>query len=113
MTTQSIHIAGLPVIECRTKFWLEVEGRFAIGEGGFALLRAIARHGSLAEGAKDVGWSYRHAWGYLRRAESVLNSALTTRRSGKGQNRGLDHTPAAVALLGKAIDGDTRLPCAR
>lgn len=99
MTTTPIRISGLPAIDCRTKFWLEVDGRFAIGEGGCDLLRAIARHGSLAQGAKAVGWSYRHAWGYLRRAERVLNSALTTRRSGKGHRRGLDLTPAAEALL--------------
>lgn len=105
MTTQSIRISGLPEIECRTKFWLEVKGRFAIGEGGFDLLRAINARGSLAEGAKDLGWSYRHAWGYLRRAERVLNCSLTSRRAGKGRRRGLNLTPAAKALLAESATG--------
>lgn len=102
MPSRTIRIAGLPAIDYRTKFWFEVNGRFAIGEGGFDLLRAIRHHGSLAEAAKDVGWSYRHAWGYLRRAEMALDAPLTTRRSGKGRMRGVDLTPAALALLMQA-----------
>ena len=99
MPSRTIRIPGLPAIECRTKLWFEVDGRFAIGEGGFELLRAIRQRGSLAEAAKQVGWSYRHAWGYLRRAEQTLHSPLTSRRAGKGKQRGVDLTPAGVALL--------------
>jgi molybdate transport system regulatory protein len=97
-----IRIAGLPAVQCRTKSWLEVEGRFAIGEGGFGLLDAIGARGSLVEAAKDVGWSYRHAWGYLRRAESVLGVPLTERRAGRGRRRGLDLTGEATTLLRRA-----------
>lgn len=99
MSSQTIRIAGLPAIHCRTKFWFEVNGSFAIGEGGFDLLRAIRLRGSLTQAAKDVGWSYRHAWGYLRRAEKALETSLTTRRAGRGKLRGVDLTPAALALL--------------
>ena len=89
----------LPPLELRTKYWFVVDGRFAIGEGGVELLRAIARRGSLARAAEEVGWSYRHAWGYLRRAEGVLGVPLTARRPGKGTARGLDLTKAARKLL--------------
>jgi molybdate transport system regulatory protein len=99
MPRRSIRIAGLPRLQCRTKLWLEVDGQFAIGEGGFDLLRAIHARGSLVHAAKDVGWSYRHAWGYLRRAEWVLGAALTQRRPGKGRRRGLNITVKAAALL--------------
>lgn len=101
---RSIRIAGLPNVQCRTKSWLEVDGRFAIGEGGFELLDSIGARGSLVEAAKEVGWSYRHAWGYLRRAESVLGVPLTERRAGKGRRRGLDLTGAATALLRQATE---------
>jgi molybdate transport system regulatory protein len=100
---RSIRIAGMPAIQCRTKSWLEVDGRFAIGEGGFGLLDAIGARGSLVEAARDVGWSYRHAWGYLRRAERVLGVPLTERRSGKGRRRGSDLTAAATTLLRRAM----------
>lgn len=79
-----------------------MNGEFAIGEGGFDLLHAIDTRGSLAEAAKVVGWSYRHAWGYLRHAEAVLRVSLTDRRPGKGRRRGLNLSVAASALLRRA-----------
>ncbi len=51
------------VVTLRMKHWLEVDGRFAIGDGGVELLRAISAQGTLAKAACEVGWSYRHAWG--------------------------------------------------
>ena len=83
----------------RSKRWIEVEGRFAIGEGGGQLLMAIAETGSLSRGAKKVGWSYRHAWGYVRRAENVLGTSLLAVRPGKGASRGARLTDTAVALI--------------
>ena len=88
-----------PPLNLRTKYWFEVDGHFAIGEGGIGLLRAIAIRGSLARAAEDVGWSYRHAWGYLRRAEVMLGATLTVRRPGKGAKRGVDLSSFARALL--------------
>jgi molybdate transport system regulatory protein len=73
----------------RTKVWLEVEGQFAIGDGGLCLLQGIVAHGSLLGAAREMGWSYRHAWGYLKRAEEVLGRALTAARPGKGASRGM------------------------
>ena len=87
------------VVTLRIKHWLEVDGRFAIGDGGVELLRAIATHRTLAKAAKEVGWSYRHAWGYIRRAESALGTRLTEARAGKGTARGLELTPPARRLL--------------
>ena len=79
--------------------WLEVDDRFAIGEGGIGLLHAVAVRGSLAAAARTVGWSYRHAWGYVRRAEAVLGIKLLATKSGKGANRGTVLTADARALL--------------
>jgi molybdate transport system regulatory protein len=95
----------------RTKLWLEVDGRFAIGDGGLHLLQAIARCGSLAAAVREIGWSYRHAWGYLRQAESVLGAPLLIVRSGKGRARGAELTEfgrrvlAHLRELRRQIDG--------
>jgi molybdate transport system regulatory protein len=91
-----------PVVETarlRTKVWLEVEGRFAIGDGGLCLLQGIVAHGSLLGAARAMGWSYRHAWGYLKRAEEVLGLALTVARPGKGASRGMMLTEAGCQLV--------------
>jgi molybdate transport system regulatory protein len=86
-------------LTARRKLWFESNGEFVIGEGGFELLNAIAATGSLTGAARVVGWSYRHAWGYVRRSERVLGSSLTTRRPGKGARRGVDLTSVARDLM--------------
>jgi molybdate transport system regulatory protein len=93
-------------VSVRSKVWLEVRGEFAIGQGGVELLSAVAQLGSLARAARHVGWSYRHAWGYLRRAEQVLGMMLITTRSGKGAARGTSLTPAGGQLV-KWFDGQS------
>jgi molybdate transport system regulatory protein len=87
----------------RTKVWLEHEGRFAIREGGLALLLALAASGSLAKAAQQIGWSYRHAWGYLRRAETVLDAQLTATRPGKGRSRGTELTNTGRRVIEQLI----------
>ena len=89
----------IPGLSIRSKVWFEVDGRFAVGEGGVDLLNAIAVIGSLAGAAQQVGWSYRHAWGYVRRAEQVLGVPLISTRTGKGAARGATLTVQARRLI--------------
>src|SRR6266542_3749735 len=83
----------------RRKVWFELNGTFVIGEGGLDLLDAVSSTGSLTLAAHRVGWSYRHAWGYLRRAEAALGDRLTTTRPGKGGARGIDLTETAQRVM--------------
>lgn len=86
-------------VTIRSKTWLEINGEFAIGEFGFDLLRAIDESGSLVRGAEAIGWSYRHAWGYIRRAETALGGRLLVPRSGKGADRGSGLSMLARELM--------------
>ena len=86
----------------RRKVWFEREGELVIGEGGFDLLDAIASTGSLTGAARVIGWSYRHAWGYLRRSERMLGDSLTKTRAGKGSRRGVQLTATARHLMAAA-----------
>jgi molybdate transport system regulatory protein len=83
----------------RTKVWFEVNGEFAIGQGGLDLLAAIVSTGSITRAARDIGWSYRHAWGYIRNAEKVLTMALIEARPGKGRSRGTILTESGRILF--------------
>jgi molybdate transport system regulatory protein len=94
---------NIPTGQARTKIWLELDGRFIIGEGGLHLLLAIRETGSLAAALRRIGWSYRHGWGYLRRAEEVLGATLTRSRPGKGSARGTELTPAAALLIRRLL----------
>ena len=82
----------------RTKTWLEIDGRFVVGEHGFELLRQIDATGSLAAAARACGWSYRHAWGYVKNAETVLGTALITVHPGRGKGRG-----AVLSSVGREV----------
>lgn len=83
--------------------WLQLDGGFVIGEGGLDLLSAIAVHRSLRRAAQDVGWSYRHAWGYLRRAERALGGSLTRPLQGKGSARGMALSNAGERLMERMV----------
>ena len=77
----------------RCKVWLDADRRFAVGDGGIALLRAIDETGSVRAAAQRVGWSYRHALGYLDNADAALGRALVARARGGMERGGARLTP--------------------
>ena len=89
----------LPDTTAKTKVWLERDGQFVLGDGGLLLLLGILEHGSLLGAARQIRWSYRHAWGYLRRAEAALGTRLTEARPGKGASRGTTLTEAGRLVI--------------
>jgi len=89
----------LPSISVKTKVWLEHDGQFVVGDGGLKLLLGILEHGSLLGAARQIRWSYRHAWEYLRQAETALGMPLTTPRPGKGRSRGSALTEAGRLVI--------------
>lgn len=96
-------------LQVRTKLWLERDGRFVIGEGGLRLLLEVEIRGSLLAAARQIGWSYRHAWQYLRCAEQVLGLPLVRARAGKGRRRGTMLTAEGRHLLTMLREARTRL----
>lgn len=97
-TLQSAH-ESIIAAQVKTKVWLELGGEFFAGDGGIHLLGGILRHGSLAQTVRDMGWSYRHAWGYLRRAEAALQTPIVRNRAGRGVARGMELTETGHLLL--------------
>lgn len=48
------------------------------------LLGAIQSEGAILQAARDLGLSYRHAWGLLREAESLFGAPLLEKHRGRG-----------------------------
>lgn len=65
----------------------------------FALLEAVGRLGSLNRATAELGMSYRHAWGLVKRAEERLGVRLLDRHVGGAEGGGAELTPAARDLL--------------
>ena len=76
-----------PRLAIRHKCWLDAGPRFALGDGGVVLLRAIEVTGSIRAAARRAGWSYRHTLAYLDNAERSLGFRIIVRARG-GVERG-------------------------
>ena len=49
-----------------------------------ALLAAVQDSGAIAQGARSMGLSYRHAWGQIKRAEALVGHPLLDAGRGRG-----------------------------
>ena len=65
------------------KLWLSsMSGEGIISGEVYKLLLGIREKGSLQAAAKEVGMSYRKAWGDIKKAEELLGYALTDKKRG-------------------------------
>ncbi len=61
----------------RLKVWVEAEnGSLVLSDYRVRLLQFISEKGSLADGAAEMGLSYRRAWGKVREIEANLGLRL-------------------------------------
>ncbi|MFM9916864.1 MAG: substrate-binding domain-containing protein [Rhizobacter sp.] len=60
-----------------------------------ALLAAVQETGAIAQGARTMGMSYRHAWGQIKKAEELFGHPLLN----AGRGRGSTLTPLAEKLI--------------
>ncbi|MBP6223523.1 MAG: helix-turn-helix transcriptional regulator [Rhizobacter sp.] len=60
-----------------------------------ALLAAVQETGAIAQGARTMGMSYRHAWGQIKKAEELFGHTLLN----AGRGRGSTLTPLAEKLI--------------
>jgi molybdate transport repressor ModE-like protein len=58
------------------KLWMETEEGYVFGPGVFNLLKSIQKTGTLKEASRELGMSYRYAWGLIKKAEAKLGEPL-------------------------------------
>lgn len=72
-------------MKIKFKIWLEENDGVAFAEGRRMLLEAVDRLGSLNAAAKELGMSYRAAWGKIKATEKALGiKLLEVTTGGKG-----------------------------
>src|SRR6476619_6032852 len=83
----------------RHKVWLNWDGLFLMGPNYLRFLAAVEKTGTIREGGRVVGWSYRTCLNRLRRMERVLGAPIlvTTRGGRTGGSARL--TPEARRLV--------------
>lgn len=75
-------------VSARFRLWLDIkDGKDALGDGKWRLLKTIQRKGSLASACKVLNISYRKAWGDITELQNNLKVTLIERHRG-GQNGG-------------------------
>ncbi|WP_175566012.1 winged helix-turn-helix domain-containing protein [Halodesulfovibrio marinisediminis] len=74
------------------KFWLEKNGDILFGSGGAVLLEKIDALGSLSGASKELGMSYRRAWGRLKKLEETIGDDLVVKVGGNKKGYRLSET---------------------
>ena len=88
-------------MNAKFKIWLEEKGGVAFAEGRKMLLESIERLGSLNAASKELGMSYRAAWGKIKATEKVLGIRLLKVATGGRGGGGATLTPEAKELISK------------
>ena len=89
------------LMKVKFKIWMEQDGSVAFAEGRRMLLEAVDRLGSLNAAAKELGMSYRAAWGKIKATEKALGLKLldvTTGGKGGGGAKLTDEARELVSL---------------
>jgi molybdenum ABC transporter molybdate-binding protein len=84
------------------RVWVERAGRAVIGCGRMELLEGIDRWHSISAAARQMGLSYRRAWGLVQTINAAAGEPLVTAAPGGTRGGGAELTPAgrrAVAVF--------------
>ena len=83
----------------RQKVWLNWDGVFLMGPNYLRFLAAVEKTGTIREGGRVVGWSYRTCLNRLRRMERVLGAPILVTTRGGRAGGGARLTPEARRLV--------------
>ncbi|TYB31830.1 MAG: LysR family transcriptional regulator [Candidatus Mcinerneyibacterium aminivorans] len=77
-------------MKAKIKVWLEKDGKQLLGEGRIRLLETVDKKGSLKKAVEELGYSYRYAWGIIRKLEKRIGEKLIISHKG-GAHGGDSH----------------------
>lgn len=83
-------------MEIKCKVWIEKEGKVIFGKGRDNILKAIEEQHSLNAAAKELGMSYRAAWGRLKASQERMGIKLVETSA---KEKSLQLTPLARKII--------------
>ena len=83
-------------MEIKYKIWIEENGKVIFGKGRDKILKSIEERHSLNAAAKELGMSYRAAWGRLKASEERMDRKLVETGS---KEKSLHLTAQAKAII--------------
>jgi len=84
----------------RGKIWIERDGEPVLGRGRARLLEEIDRTGSIKEASRNLGLSYRYAWGMLSKMAKAWGAPVVLSERGGREGGRSSLTPEGRELLG-------------
>jgi molybdate transport system regulatory protein len=83
-------------MEIKYKIWIEENGKVIFGKGRDEILKSIEEQHSLNAAAKELGMSYRAAWGRLKASEERMEKKLVATSD---KEKSLQLTDQARAII--------------
>jgi len=90
------------------RVWLKRDDRFLISSGRARILRLIKDHGSISKAAEEMGMSYRHAWGTIKKIEEALGTKVIHSERG-GQEGGASSLTEAGKNILESYENQVRM----
>jgi len=81
------------------RFRIDFPGSTSVGPGKICLLEAIRDSGSLSQGARNIGMSYRRAWLLVESLNQSFREAVTVASAGGKHGGGMQVTEFGDALI--------------
>lgn len=88
-------------MEVKYRFWFETDRGYIFGPGAYQLLKEVESTGSLRQAAKNLGMSYRHAWGMIKEIEENLGMSIIVSKRGGKEGGESSLTPEGKNLIRK------------
>jgi molybdate transport system regulatory protein len=81
------------------RFRIDFAGHSSVGPGKIHLLEAIRNSGSLSQGARNIGMSYRRAWLLVESLKQSFREPVTVASAGGKDGGGMQVTEFGDALI--------------
>ncbi|MFP4497384.1 MAG: winged helix-turn-helix domain-containing protein [Vulcanimicrobiota bacterium] len=81
------------------KLFINYNGSTLICRGRLEFLKAVHRHGSISEAAREMGYSYRKAWSLAKKTNEAAGCEIICTSSGGSSGGGASLTPAGEKLI--------------